>query len=129
MRHERSGGLTRLYEWALPNLHQPLTVDQLAQQAGLSQRTVIRRFNADTGQPPMRWLLEARLSHARELLESTDLTVEGVARRSGLGTPAGRDDHPAGRPHAKRNDPVTATRPYLHLEDLRDSPDSSTLPS
>ena len=88
MRHERSGGLTRLYEWALPNLHQPLTVDQLAQQAGLSQRTVIRRFNADTGQPPMRWLLEARLSHARELLESTDLTVEGVARRSGLGTPA-----------------------------------------
>ena len=88
MRHERSGGLTRLYEWALPNLHQPLTVDQLAQQAGLSQRTVIRRFNADTGQPPMRWLLEARLSHARELLESTDLTVEGVARWCGLGTPA-----------------------------------------
>jgi transcriptional regulator GlxA family with amidase domain len=36
----------------------------------------------------MRWLLEARLSHARELLESTGLTVEGVARRCGLGTPA-----------------------------------------
>ena len=88
VRPERSGGLTQLCEWALLNLHQPLTVDQLAQQAGLSQRTVIRRFNADTGQPPMRWLLEARLSHARELLESTDLTVEGVARRSGLGTPA-----------------------------------------
>jgi len=41
-----------------------------------------------TGQPPMRWLLEARLNCARELLESTDLTVEGVARRCGLGTPA-----------------------------------------
>jgi len=63
-------------------------VDQLAQQAGLSRRTLIRRFRADTGQQPMRWLLEARLSHARELLESTDLTVEGVARRCGLGTPA-----------------------------------------
>jgi transcriptional regulator GlxA family with amidase domain len=36
----------------------------------------------------MRWLLQARLSHARELLESTDLTVEGVALRCGLGTPA-----------------------------------------
>jgi transcriptional regulator GlxA family with amidase domain len=65
-----------------------MPVDQLAQQTGMSRRTLIRRFHADTGQPPMRWLLEARLSHARELLESTDLTVEAVARRCGLGTPA-----------------------------------------
>jgi len=88
LRPERSGGLTPLYEWALLNLYQPLTVDQLAQQAGTSRRTLIRRFNAETGQPPMRWLLKARLSHARELLESTDLTVESVARRCGLGTSA-----------------------------------------
>jgi transcriptional regulator GlxA family with amidase domain len=88
VRPERPEGLTQLYEWALLNLHQPLTVDQLAQQAGMSRRTLIRRFNTETGQPPMRWLLEARLSHARELLESTDLTVEGVARRCGLGTSA-----------------------------------------
>jgi transcriptional regulator GlxA family with amidase domain len=81
-------GLTELYEWALSNLHEPLTVDRLAQQAGLSRRTLIRRFNTETGQPPMRWLLDARLSHARELLESTDLTVAAVARRCGLGTPA-----------------------------------------
>jgi transcriptional regulator GlxA family with amidase domain len=54
----------------------------------MSRRTLIRRFNTETGQPPMRWLLGARLSHARELLESTDLTVEGVARRCGLGTSA-----------------------------------------
>jgi transcriptional regulator GlxA family with amidase domain len=83
-----SGGLTRLYEWALRNLHQPLTVDQLARRAGMSRRTLIRRFNTETGQPPMRWLLDARLSNARELLESTDLTVESVARHCGLGTSA-----------------------------------------
>jgi transcriptional regulator GlxA family with amidase domain len=83
-----SGGLTRLYEWALRNLDQRLTVDQLARQAGMSRRTLIRRFTTETGQPPMRWLLDARLSRARELLESTDLTVESVARRCGLGTSA-----------------------------------------
>ncbi|MGW2395619.1 GlxA family transcriptional regulator [Kitasatospora sp. NPDC001664] len=77
-----------LYDWALRNLHQPLTVDQLAQRAGLSRRTLIRRFHTDTGQPPMRWLLDARLARARELLASGDLTVEAVARRCGLGTPA-----------------------------------------
>ncbi|NUP35199.1 MAG: helix-turn-helix domain-containing protein [Streptomycetaceae bacterium] len=88
VRPERTAGLAQLYEWALRNLDQPLTVDQLARQAGLSRRTLIRRFHAETGRPPMRWLLEARLSHARELLESTDLTVETVARRCGFGTSA-----------------------------------------
>ena len=39
----------------------------------------------------MRWLLDARLALSRELLESTDLTVEAVARRCGLGS--------AGWPH------------------------------
>ncbi|MET9694381.1 helix-turn-helix domain-containing protein [Streptomyces sp. NPDC006514] len=76
------------YEWALRNLHQPLTVDQLAHQAGMSRRTLIRRFHTDTGLPPMRWLLDARLARARELLESGDLTIEAIARHCGLGTPA-----------------------------------------
>ncbi|MDT0344823.1 GlxA family transcriptional regulator [Streptomyces litchfieldiae] len=86
VRPGRSGGLAPLREWALFNLQRPLTIDQLARQAGVSRRTLIRRFHAETGQPPMRWLLEARLSRARELLEATDLTVESVARRCGLGT-------------------------------------------
>lgn len=81
-------GPAPVYEWALHNLHQPLSVDQLARRAGMSRRTLIRRFHADTGRPPMRWLLDARLGLARELLESSDMTVEAVARRCGLGTPA-----------------------------------------
>lgn len=83
---ETAEGLAPLYEWLLRRLHQPCTVDQLARRAGMSRRTLIRRFHAETGQPPMRWLLSARLGRARELLESTDLTVESVARRCGLGT-------------------------------------------
>ncbi|KOU24846.1 hypothetical protein ADK52_13385 [Streptomyces sp. WM6372] len=83
-----SDGPATVYEWALGHLHRPLTVDQLARRAGVSRRTLIRRFHADTGRPPMRWLLDARLGLARELLESSDLTVEAVARRCGPGTPA-----------------------------------------
>jgi transcriptional regulator GlxA family with amidase domain len=85
---DRSSTLSHLCEWALHNLDQPLTVDVLARQAGVSRRTLIRQYNRETGRPPMRWILEARLSRARELLESTDLTVEVVGRRCGLGTPA-----------------------------------------
>jgi transcriptional regulator GlxA family with amidase domain len=36
----------------------------------------------------MRWLLDARIDRARELLETSDAPMEIVARLSGLGTPA-----------------------------------------
>ncbi|MFI1383163.1 GlxA family transcriptional regulator [Embleya sp. NPDC020886] len=81
-----SGPLDGLRAWALGRLDEPLTVDTLARRAGLSRRTLIRRFHEETGQPPMQWLLTARLDRAREILESTDESVEFVARRSGLGT-------------------------------------------
>lgn len=35
---------------------------------------------------PHQWLLTARVNHARELLEVTDLGVEQIAAQSGLGT-------------------------------------------
>ena len=84
----RGGGLDEVRRWALGRLDEPLTVDQLARRASLSRRTLIRRFNEETGQPPMRWLLDARIDRARELLESCDVPMETVARLCGLGTPA-----------------------------------------
>ena len=84
----QSGGLDQVREWALRHLDDPLTVDQLASRACLSRRTLIRRFHQETGLPPMRWLLDARIDRARELLESGDAPMEAVARMCGLGTPA-----------------------------------------
>ena len=85
---QRAGALGELCTWAVRHLDEPLTVDQLARQACLSRRTLIRRFHAETGLPPMRWLLGARIDRARELLEASDAPMEVVARQSGLGTPA-----------------------------------------
>jgi transcriptional regulator GlxA family with amidase domain len=75
-------------EWAIRRLDQPLTVSQLAREAGWAPRTFARRFVAQTGVTPMRWLTAQRLAEARRLLELTDLTVETVAQRCGLGTAA-----------------------------------------
>jgi len=58
-----------------------------------SAGTFTRRFRDETGVSPARWLLQQRVDHARALLESTDLPVEVVARRSGLGTAAGLRQH------------------------------------
>ncbi|WP_331772561.1 helix-turn-helix domain-containing protein (plasmid) [Embleya sp. NBC_00888] len=85
---ERGGGLDEVRAWAVRHLDEPLTVDLMARRARLSRRTLIRRFHAETGLPPMQWLLDARIDRARELLEGSDLPMDAVARQSGLGTPA-----------------------------------------
>jgi transcriptional regulator GlxA family with amidase domain len=71
-------------EWALQNLDQPLTVTDLATHACCGERTLSRRFLAETGQTPKQWLITARLQRARELLEITDLPIEQVAQKAGF---------------------------------------------
>jgi transcriptional regulator GlxA family with amidase domain len=72
--------------WAMTRLDQPLTLADLARQASVSVRTLTRRFHAETGLSPLQWLLLQRVERARELLETTTLPVDQVARASGLGT-------------------------------------------
>ena len=75
-------------EWALEHLDEPLTVAVLARHAGWAPRTFSRRFVAETGIAPLRWLTAARVREARRLLEISDLPVEIVAARTGLGSAA-----------------------------------------
>ncbi|MBH0777821.1 GlxA family transcriptional regulator [Nocardia bovistercoris] len=72
--------------WALDRLHEPLTRASLADHARTSVRTLTRRFHAETGLSPLQWLLHQRVIRARELLETTDLPMDRVARLSGLAT-------------------------------------------
>jgi transcriptional regulator GlxA family with amidase domain len=74
--------------WARANLDQPLTVERLAARALMSPRSFARHFKATTGTTPHAWLLGERLHRAEELLETVDLPVEEVARRTGFGTAA-----------------------------------------
>jgi AraC family transcriptional activator FtrA len=76
--------LAPLLEWAADRLDSPLTVGRLAGRAGLSGRTLARRFTEQLGTSPGRWLLDRRLDAARVLLEQTRLPVEAVAQRVGL---------------------------------------------
>jgi transcriptional regulator GlxA family with amidase domain len=48
----------------------------------------MRRFTAETGTTPLQWLVSARLSLARELLETTEFPIDRVARDCGLGSSA-----------------------------------------
>ncbi len=71
-------------QWALQNLHKPLTLAELAEHPHMSLHTFARRFNEEVGMSPGRWLIQQRVDRARHLLESTDLAVDEIAFRVGF---------------------------------------------
>ncbi|MFD7656433.1 helix-turn-helix domain-containing protein [Actinosynnema sp. NPDC059797] len=85
---QRADSLQPLLAWLEERLTDEHTVASLAERATMSERTFARRFAAETGTTPHRWLTTQRVLRARRLLEETELTVEDVAHRCGFGTAA-----------------------------------------
>jgi len=69
------------------DLARPLDVPELAEQVGLSQNYLSKLFRRRYGMTIPRYLLTRRISHARDLLLSTDLPVGRIATRVGLPDP------------------------------------------
>jgi transcriptional regulator GlxA family with amidase domain len=86
-------GTAETRAWAAEHLNEPLTLADLAEHARMSTRTFTRRFREETGISPLRWLAAQRIALARQLLESTDATVDRVAAEAGFGTPASLRQH------------------------------------
>ncbi|QXE36345.1 helix-turn-helix domain-containing protein [Streptomyces sp. GMY02] len=79
--------------WALARLHEPIQLRDMAEQEAMSVRTFTRRFREEAGVSPGQWLVRQRVERARHLLESTDLSVDQVARDSGFGTAQSMRQH------------------------------------
>jgi transcriptional regulator GlxA family with amidase domain len=74
--------------WMLEHIAAEHTVADLARRAHMSERTFARRFVAETGTTPHRWLSMQRVMHAQRLLEDTQLGVDEVAQQCGFGSAA-----------------------------------------
>lgn len=67
------------------NVHdQGLTVEGIAAVAGISQRSLERRFSKLLGRTPRRELIRARLDRAARLLRETDLNLDSIAEACGF---------------------------------------------
>lgn len=75
-------------QWIEEHLQEDMSVRSLAQRSAMSARTFARRFKAATGTTPHQWILRQRISLAQRCFETTDLSVDVVADRCGLGTAA-----------------------------------------
>ena len=98
--------------WALGQLDQPLPVECLASRARMSRRNFDRRFREINGTAPATWLTHQRVLRAQQLLESTGLPVEQVARQCGFSSGA------ALRPHFRRlvgTAPAAYRAAFTHL--------------
>jgi len=78
--------LSELLEWIQGRLEDSITVDQLAQQSGMSKRTLTRRFADATGSSPLDWITSLRIQRAKDLLETTALSIEEIADGCGFGS-------------------------------------------
>jgi transcriptional regulator GlxA family with amidase domain len=88
-----SGTLEPTMRWMRENLDEMLTLQDIAARAGMSVRTLNRRFKDQTGATPLQWLISQRLDRARELLETTALSVEQIASHTGFGSAVGLRQH------------------------------------
>lgn len=80
-----AGPWEALLSWIVDHVDEPLGVDELAARMHLSPRQFSRRFVAQTGVTPGKWVEKARVDAARTLLEENeDLSLDQVARRCGL---------------------------------------------
>lgn len=89
----RDSRLADLLAYARAHLHEPLSLDHLAERAHMSRRTFSRHFRSLTGTTLGNWLLSERLALAQRLLEGTDQPVAHIATLAGLGSPLSLRQH------------------------------------
>ncbi len=101
--HRRSGGQSQfssllelkaptgrfgpLLTWAREHLDAPLTVEDLAERAGMSSRHFTRAFIAETGATPSKAIERLRIEVARARVQSSSEAIERVAETTGFRDP------------------------------------------
>jgi len=85
--------MSALLAWLEQNAHRDLSLPVIARRAGMSTRTLSRRFRQQVGTTPALWVARARIRRAQRLLETTDLSIERVAAGAGFRSSAVLREH------------------------------------
>ena len=80
--------LRRVLDHISGNLDAALTLQRLAELADMDVFRFTRAFKQSTGSSPHRYVLEARIARAKELLANRALSITDVALQTGFATPS-----------------------------------------
>ena len=83
-RHSAKASIAPAIEYANAHLSEKLTVECLAKTAHMPPSMLFRSFRAQLGTTPCQYLLSLRAARAKDLLETTGLTLARIARMSGF---------------------------------------------
>ncbi|MGN8346856.1 GlxA family transcriptional regulator [Pseudomonas sp. SMV71] len=83
---KQGGRFDNLHAWIAENLTRDLGLPSLAAQVGMSERSFVRHYRADTGQTPARAVELIRVETARRLLADTAVPIKRVAVQCGFGS-------------------------------------------
>lgn len=78
--------IARVQAYIVDHINQTYTVQKMAELVAMSSRNFARTFHREVGLTPLQYLQNARIDHARKLLEGSDLALKVVAARSGFGS-------------------------------------------
>lgn len=78
--------IARVQAYIVDHIDEVFTVQKMADLVAMSSRNFARGFQREVGITPLQYLQNARIDHARKLLEGSDLPLKVVAARSGFGS-------------------------------------------
>jgi transcriptional regulator GlxA family with amidase domain len=81
----KSALVKALRPWLLERVARETRVEDMAEQVSMSPRNFARVFLNETGLTPAKFLEKLRVEVARKYLEDTDMGIEQIAERCGLG--------------------------------------------
>lgn len=77
------GPLQPVFDFIEANYKQPITLTEVARSVGYSPAYLTSQIGATTGYTVNRWIIERRMTEARELLMESDRTIEDIATAIG----------------------------------------------
>lgn len=75
--------INKCQAWVAENYRAPSPATAMADVSGLTTRTFIRRFREATGMTPLDYVHALRLEEAKQMLETTDESIEAIANEVG----------------------------------------------
>lgn len=75
--------LDRVEQLMRRRISDTLSLDELAEEAGVSRYHFVRRFRGQTGQSPIQYFIHLKMQHACQLLDSSERPIKHVAMELG----------------------------------------------